>query len=250
VPGAGTLVNAGAVVAGSFLGLLCGRLIPERIRSIAMTALGLTVIFLGLQMALDPHIDPARFHYTGPLPYRPNPLVVIGGMVVGGLIGEAVGLERRLETFGERLKRLVARPGAEGGTGGGHHLVEGFVTATLIYCVGAMAVIGAIQDAAGQPHVLYVKAMLDGISSIMLASGLGIGVGLSAIPLIAYQGGITLATGAVTPFLTLPVLATLTATGGLLITCIGLDMTGIKRLPVGNLLPGVFVASLLAFFIG
>ena len=250
MPGAGTLVNAGAVVAGSFLGLLCGRLIPERIRSIAMTALGLTVIFLGLQMALDPHIDPARFHYTGPLPYRPNPLVVIGGMVVGGLIGEAVGLERRLETFGERLKRLVARPGAEGGTGGGHHLVEGFVTATLIYCVGAMAVIGAIQDAAGQPHVLYVKAMLDGISSIMLASGLGIGVGLSAIPLIAYQGGITLATGAVTPFLTLPVLATLTATGGLLITCIGLDMTGIKRLPVGNLLPGVFVASLLAFFIG
>jgi hypothetical protein len=113
-----------------------------------------------------------------------------------------------------------------------------------------MAVIGPIQDATGQPHVLYVKAMLDGIGSIMLASGLGIGVGLSAIPLVLYQGGITLAAGSVTPFLTLPVLATLTATGGLLIAAIGLDLAGIRRLPVGNMLPGVFVASLLAYFIG
>ena len=124
------------------------------------------------------------------------------------------------------------------------------MTATLMYCIGAMAVIGPIQDAAGQPHVLYVKAMIDGMASIMLASALGIGIALSVIPICLYQGGITLAASQVTPYLTLPVLATLTATGGLLIAAIGLDLTGIKRLPVGNMLPGVFIASILAFFLG
>jgi hypothetical protein len=248
MPGIGTFVNAGAVVIGTLAGLLCGRLIPERVRGTIMAALGLTVLFLGLQMALAPNIDPVKFHYTGPLPYQPSPLVIIGGLVIGSLLGELMQLERRLEDLGNRLQRLVANRAAN--EAGGHGLVEGFVTATLLYCVGAMAVIGPIQDATGQPHVLYVKAMLDGIGSIMLASGLGIGVGLSAIPLVLYQGGITLAAGSVTPFLTLPVLATLTATGGLLIAAIGLDLAGIRRLPVGNMLPGVFVASLLAYFIG
>jgi hypothetical protein len=113
-----------------------------------------------------------------------------------------------------------------------------------------MAVIGSIQDAAGQPHVLYVKAMLDGVGAIMLASTLGVGVALSAIPILLYQGGITLAAGSVERYLTLPVLSTLTATGGLLIAAIGLDLTGIKRLPVGNMLPGVFIAAVLAYFFG
>jgi uncharacterized membrane protein YqgA involved in biofilm formation len=113
-----------------------------------------------------------------------------------------------------------------------------------------MAVIGPIQDAAGQPHVLYIKAMLDGIGSIMLASTLGVGVALSAGSILLYQGLITIAASSITPFLTLPVLATLTATGGLLIAAIGLDLTGIRRLPVGNMLPGVFVASIMAYFLG
>ena len=250
MPGLGTLVNAAAVAAGTLLGLMCGRLIPGRIRTTTMAALGLTVFFLGLQMALDPHLDPARFHYTGPLPYHPNTLVIIGGLVIGSIIGELLELETRLERLGNRLQAWVAGRSAAGTPAGGHSLVEGFVTATLLYCVGAMAVIGPIQDAAGQPHVLYVKAMLDGIGAVMLASGLGIGVGLSIIPVVLYQGGITLAASSITPFLTLPVLATLTATGGLLIAAIGLDLTGIKRLPVGNMLPGVFVASVLAYFVG
>ena len=258
MPGLGTLVNAAAVAAGTLLGLMCGRLIPGRIRTTTMAALGLTVFFLGLQMALDPHIDPAKFHYTGPLPYHPNTLVIIGGLVIGSIIGELLELEARLERLGNGLQAWVAAraalapEGAPGAADGnrGHSLVEGFVTATLLYCVGAMAVIGPIQDAAGQPHVLYVKAMLDGIGAVMLASGLGIGVGLAILPVVVYQGGITLAASSITPFLTLPVLATLTATGGLLIAAIGLDLTGIKRLPVGNMLPGVFVASVLAYFVG
>jgi len=247
MPGLGTLVNAAAVLAGTALGLLSGRIIPDRVRSTTMGALGLTIFYLGMQMALDPRVDPGRLHYTGPLPYHTNPLIIIGGMVIGSILGELMQLEARLERFGQRLQRRFA-PGGAGAEG--RNLVEGFVTATLLYCIGAMAVIGPIQDAVGQPHVLYVKAMLDGIGSVMLAGTLGIGVGLSVLPLCLYQGGITLAASSVAPFLTLPVLATLTATGGLLIAAIGLDLTGIKRLPIGNLLPGVFVASFLAYFLG
>jgi len=245
--GLGTLVNAGAVLGGTTVGLMSGRIIPERVRRTTMGALGLTIFLLGLQMALDPRVDPGKLHYAGPLPYHPNPLILIGGMVLGSILGELLQLEARLERLGQRLQQRVSSS-ADGEQG--HKLVEGFVTATLLYCIGAMAVIGPIQDAVGQPHVLYVKAMLDGISSLMLASTLGIGVGLSVLPLCLYQGGITLAAGSVAHFLTLPVLSTLTATGGLLIAAIGMDLAGIKRFPVGNLLPGVFLASALAYFLG
>jgi len=249
--GIGTIVNVGAVLAGTGAGLLFGRLIPERVRSTAMAAIGLTVLAVGLQMALDPRIDPGKLHYTGPLPYHPNPLVVIGGLVIGGIVGELLRLELRLERFGQRLQALVPRrTGPDGSEVQGPDLVGGFVTASLLYCVGAMAVIGSIQDAAGQPHVLYIKALLDGTSSVVLATTLGPGVGLSALSLGAYQGAITLAASSVASYLTLPVLATLTSTGGLLIAAIGLDLLGLKRLPVGNLLPGVFVAAALAYVIG
>jgi uncharacterized membrane protein YqgA involved in biofilm formation len=246
--GIGTLVNAAAVVGGTGLGLLGGHVIPERIRKTVMGALGLTVFFLGLQMALDPRVDQVKLAYAGPLPYHPNPLVIIGGLVLGSILGELFQLEARLERLGTLIQARVASRGPV--QDGGHTLVEGFVTATLLYCVGAMAVIGPIQDAAGQPHVLYVKALLDGIGAVMLTAALGVGVGLSALPILLYQGGLTLAAGSVAPYLTVPVVATLTATGGLLIAAIGLDLAGIKRLPVGNMLPGIFVAAGLAYFLG
>jgi uncharacterized membrane protein YqgA involved in biofilm formation len=249
IAGIGTLVNAAAILAGTALGYLSGRLIPDRVRKTAMAAMGLTIFFLGMQMALDPRVDPARLRYTGPLPYHPNPLIIIGGLVLGSVLGEFMQLEDRLERFGTRLQQWASAL-SPAGAGEGHSLVEGFVTATLMFCIGAMAVIGPIQDAAGQPHVMYVKAMIDGVCSVMLASALGLGVALSALPVLAYQGGITLAAERVTPFLTLPVLTMLTATGGLLIAAIGLDVAGIRRLPVGNMLPGVFVASILAYFLG
>jgi uncharacterized membrane protein YqgA involved in biofilm formation len=113
-----------------------------------------------------------------------------------------------------------------------------------------MAVIGSFQDAAGQPQVLYIKALLDGVASVVLATTLGGGVGLSVLPLAIYQGGITLAASRITGVLTVPVLGTLTASGGLLIAAIGLALLEIKRLPIGNLLPGIFVAAALAWFVG
>jgi uncharacterized membrane protein YqgA involved in biofilm formation len=252
----GTLVNVLAILGGSAIGLLFGRLIPERVRRIAMTAIGLAVIAQGLQMAIDPRVDATKFAYHGTLPYHPNMLVVIGGLVIGGIIGELLQIEKRLEDFGHWIKEMVERiPALAPKTvaepdAGGHNLVEGFVTASLLYCVGAMAVLGAIADGAGDPSILYVKALLDGIASIVLATTMGVGVALSVLPLFLYQGAISLASGLIAPYLTLPVISTLTATGGLLIAAIGLDLTGIKRLPIGNLLPGVFVAAILAYFLG
>lgn len=256
MPGLGTIVNAAAILAGVTLGLLFGRMIPERVKATTMQALGLAVFNLGMQMALDPHIEHSAVPYSGSLPYHPNLLIIIGGLVAGSILGEFLHLERRLEAFGNNLQRIAAKlpllsaSKANEADSGSHNLVEGFVTASLVYCVGAMAVIGAIQDATGQPHVLYVKAMLDGIGSIVFASTLGVGVALSVIPLVLYQGGITFAAAGVAPYLTVPVLATLTATGGLLIAAIGVDLMGIKRLPIGNMLPGVFIAAGMAYFLG
>lgn len=253
----GTFVNIAAILAGTALGLGFGRLIPERLRRITMQAIGLAVLAIGLQMAIDPRVSSAAVPYAGKLPYYPNLLVMVGGLVIGAIIGELLQIELRLERFGHRLQQLAARMPAIAPVNGnnqpdakGHRLVEGFVTASLLYCVGAMAVIGAIKDGVGDPSILYLKATLDGVASVVLASTFGIGVGLSVIPLIIYQGGISLASSFIAPVLTVPVLATLTAVGGLLIASIGLDMLGIKRLPVGNLLPAIFVAAALAYFFG
>jgi uncharacterized protein len=256
--GIGTLVNVGAIVAGSGVGLLFGRAIPGRVRATAMAAIGLSVLGIGLQMAIDPRVDASKLAGGATGPFHPNPLVVIGGLVVGGIVGELLQLELRLERFGAWMQALARRrrgaepaaaADADGAAEQGHDLVEGFVTASLLFCVGAMAVIGSIQDAAGQPEVLLVKALLDGVASIVLASTLGPGVALSALPLALYQGGITAGAGSVAGWLTGPVLGTLTSAGGLLIGAIGLDLLGIKRLPIGNLLPGVFVAAALAYFV-
>ena len=246
--GIGTLANVGAVLAGTAVGVTFGRFIPERVRNVAMGAIGLAVIGLGLQMALDPRIDPSRFPYAGTLPYHPNPLVIIGGLVGGSILGELLHIEARIERLG--LWAHARLSGRQASEAGGTRFAEGFMTASLIYCVGAMAIIGALQDAAGQPQVLYVKAMLDGIGAVMLASALGAGVGLSALSLALYQGGITLGAAFVMSWLSLPVMATLTSSGGLLIAAIGFDLCGFKRLPVGNMLPGVFLAAVLARFFG
>jgi uncharacterized membrane protein YqgA involved in biofilm formation len=244
--GIGTIVNAGAVLAGSAVGLAGGRLIPERVRSTTMAAIGLAVFALGVQMAVDPRVDGA-----GPA-WRPDPLVVIGGLVLGGILGELLRIELRLEQLGVRLRDWArGLPFARRPAGGdGRDLVEGFVTASVLYCVGVMGVLGPIQDAAGQPQLLFVKALLDGFIAIVLAATLGAGVALSALTVAVYQGSLTLAAGFVAPWLGPPVLATLTAAGGVLVAAVGLDVAGIKRLPVGNLLPGAFVAAAIAGLVG
>ena len=130
-------------------------------------------------------------------------------------------------------------------------MAEAFVTASLLYCIGAMAIMGALQDGLGdEPTILYAKSALDGIASVALTSTLGMGVVFSVIPLLVYQGAITLAAGWVQGLLTDPVVAEMNATGGLLILAIGLDILQIRKLPIGNLLPAIFVAAAIAIAVG
>ena len=214
----GTTVNAAAILSGSLLGLKGGHLLSGRVRNTIMAGLGLAVLLIGAQLALKSR----------------EPMIVIGSLIGGGLAGELLGIERRLEALGARLGERFKGAGP---------IAEGFVTATLLYCVGAMAIMGALQDGlGGRPAILYAKAALDGIASVALASTLGVGVLFSAFPLFAYQGAITLCASLAQRLLTPGVVQEMNAVGGLLIVAISLDLLGVKKLPVGNLLPAVFLA--------
>jgi uncharacterized protein len=214
----GTLVNAAAIILGSFLGLRGGHLLSGRVRETVMSGLGLAVLLIGVQLALKSH----------------EPMIVIGSLIFGGVIGELCRIEARLESFGAWLGRRFKGSG---------QVAEGFVTASLLYCVGAMAIMGALQDGLGaKPDILYAKSALDGIASVALASTLGVGVLFSALPLLLYQGAITLGASLAQQILTPAVVQEMNAVGGLLIVAISLDLLGVKRLPVGNLLPAVFLA--------
>ncbi len=221
----GTTINAAAIIAGCAIGHFAGRFITPPLRRTMMAGLGLAVLLVGIQLALQ----------------GKNILIIIASLIIGGIIGELVGIERQLRRLGERLQERFSGHGT---------IAEGFVTASLLYCVGAMAIMGALQDGVGEtPTILYAKAALDGIASIALTATLGAGVVLSIIPLIIYQGGITLIAGWATIIMTEPAIAEMNGVGGLLIVAIGLDLLDIKRLPIGNLLPGVFIALILVHLI-
>jgi uncharacterized membrane protein YqgA involved in biofilm formation len=212
----GTLVNTAAVIVGTGLGLAVGGRLSDRMQRIITTGLGLATLLIGTQMALKSQ----------------NLLVVIASLVLGGLLGEWLDLESRLERMGERLRRAA-------GSGSGT-FVAGFVTASLVFCVGPMTIVGSIQEGLGAgPELLYTKALLDGAASVAFASGLGVGVGFAAVTVLVLQGGLTLFGGQLAILLRPDVLAEMTATGGLLIVAIGFLLLEIKRLPVANLLPAL-----------
>ncbi|MEW6727257.1 MAG: DUF554 domain-containing protein [Bacillota bacterium] len=219
----GTVVNVAAICIGSILGLVIKRGIPERVSETVMQGLALAVILIGLQMAFQTR----------------NPLIVIGSLALGGLVGAAIDIEGKLDRLGRWLESKV------GGNGHGE-IGRAFVAASLIFCVGAMAIMGSIEDGlTGEAKTLFAKSMLDGIASIIFASTMGIGVIFSAIPVLLYQGSITLAAGAVSPYLSPWVVAELTATGGLIIVGIGVTILNVNgfRVRVGNLLPAIFIAA-------
>ncbi|MBC7106744.1 MAG: DUF554 domain-containing protein [Firmicutes bacterium] len=220
----GTLVNVAAIAAGSFLGVVARKGIPSGVRDTVMQGVGLAVLLIGFKMAWETR----------------NPLIVVGSLALGGAAGELLALEERLDRAGRWLEARVA--GA--GTG---EVARAFVTATLVFCVGAMAIMGAIEDGlGGVPHILYTKAILDGVTSVVFGSALGIGVLFSALPVLVYQGGLTLAARVVGGILTPPVVAELTAAGGLIIVGIGINLLGLARIRTGNLLPAIVFAALIA----
>ncbi len=220
----GTLVNIGAVIGGCLIGHFAGKLISAPLRRTMMAGLGLAVLLVGLQLALQ----------------GTQILLIICSLVVGGILGELIGIERRLRRMADRLQERFSSHGS---------IAEGFVTASLLYCVGAMAIMGALQDGVGDaPTILYAKAALDGIASIALTATLGVGVVLSIFPLLIYQGGITLLAGWAGNVMTDTAITEMNGVGGLLIIAIALDLLDLKQLPVGNLLPAVFVALFLVHF--
>ncbi|MBE0477105.1 MAG: DUF554 domain-containing protein [Coriobacteriia bacterium] len=232
----GVAVNVAAVLVGTAVGLLFGKLIPERFRTTVVSGVGLFTIAIGLKMTIATE----------------SPLLLAGSLVVGAVIGESLRLEHRLERFGAALKDAAKRvpwlAAEANGESGGHRMVEGFVTASLLYCVGAMTVLGSLQSGMGDPTLLYIKSLLDGTMAIPFATMFGVGVGFSIIPIAAIQGSLALAAHSVEPYMTASVIRELSAAGGALIAGIGLDLLGIKRLPIGNLLPAVVVAGVLAWF--
>ncbi|MCP4020905.1 MAG: DUF554 domain-containing protein, partial [Desulfobacteraceae bacterium] len=194
----GTIVNCAAIIAGSLVGALFKKGIPDNYNKTVMHALGLATILIGIKGALG----------------CDDILVVIISLAVGTLIGEFLGIENGLESLGKFLETRLVK--------GNGNIAKGFVTATLIYCVGSMAIVGSIESGlTGNHDTLFAKATLDGIASIIFTSSLGIGVIFSAVPVLLYQGSITLMAGLLKPFLIAQVVSQMTSVGGLLIVAIG-----------------------------
>ena len=214
----GTIVNTLAIIAGSLTGLFFKGGIPEKYSKTIMHAIGLAVILIGLKTALK----------------TDDILIIIISLAFGSVIGEMLRIEDRLEGFGKWLGRLVS--------GDNEGVAKGFVAASLIYCVGAMAIVGSLESGlSGNHQTLFAKSLLDGIGSILFASTLGIGVLFSAVSVFLYQGAITLAASTLKHFLTPVVVAQMSAIGGLLIMAIGLNLLEIKKLKIGNMLPAIFI---------
>lgn len=219
----GTLVNAAAVLGGSLIGLLLKQKLSTQYQQTIMHGLALAVGLIGLQMAFKTQ----------------NILIVILSVVIGGLIGEFIAIDNWLTRFGDWLNSQV---GSKFGRVG-----EGFITGSLVFCVGAMAIVGSIQDGlTGDASTLYAKSMLDAVASAVFAAGMGIGVALSSISVLLYQGSITLLASSLSGIIADGMIIEMTAVGGLLIMGISLLMLEIKTIKVANLLPAIPVAAVLA----
>lgn len=219
----GTLVNAAAVIAGSLLGLLFHRRFPEKIRSIVFQGIGLTTLLIGMQMALK--ID--------------NLLILIFSILIGGMIGESLNLETQVNRLGERLKHQVHSRD--------DRFIDGLVTAFLIFCIGSMTIVGSLDEGLRGDHsLLLAKSILDGFTSIALASTYGIGVLMSVIPLLVFQGGITALAVIAQPLFTPTLINQLTSIGGILILGLGLNLLEIKKIRIINLLPALVIGILLS----
>jgi len=201
------------------LGFLLKRGLPEPYSNLIMQGIGLSVVVIGIDSSLKTE----------------NMLLVIMSLVIGGIIGQAAGIEKRLDSLGEMAQ-------ARFGGNGSSTFSQGFVNASLIFCVGAMAIVGSLDAGLkGDYMTLYAKSMLDGITSMVLSTTLGIGVAFSAVAVFLYQGTLTLASGALFPLLSDAVVNEMSAVGGILIIGIGLSMLGIRKFNTGSLLPAIFI---------
>lgn len=225
----GNYVNAAAIIVGTILGILIHKGLKEDYKNTMMQAIGLSVLFIGAATALNGLLDPES-----------EAILFIISLVIGGIVGEMLRLDNALNRLGQFLQNRVGR--------GDHNVARGFVTASLIFCVGTMAIIGSLESGLrGNYDMLFAKSILDGVTSMILATTLGIGVAFSAAAVFIYQGAIILFAGTLEPILTIQVIREISIIGGILIFAIGLNMLEIIKVKTVNLLPAVLVPVLYYF---
>ena len=217
----GVAVNTATVIIGSFFGLIFKKGIPERFKDGLMKGIGLCTIYIGISGTLQ----------------GSNTIVLILSMVIGVLIGTWINIDKRFNSVSQRIEKKLSKGGEESGG-----FAKGFITACLVFCIGSMTIVGSLEAGLnGDNKMIFIKSILDLISSFVLASSLGFGVMVSAVFVLLFQGAIVLLSSAVAPLLTDSVINEMVCVGSLLIFALGLDLTGIKKLKVMNYLPAVFV---------
>ncbi|QKG80286.1 DUF554 domain-containing protein [Tenuifilum thalassicum] len=222
----GTLINVGAILVGGTLGLIIGSKLPERYSKVFFQVVGLFTLVLGFSMALKTE----------------KPLLVIFSLILGAVSGTIFDLEKRLSGFSDSIKN---RFNVKGNT-----FSEGLIVAFLLYCMGSLTVLGAIEEGTGgYPNLFFVKSLMDGFSSIVLASTLGVGVLFSVIPLLLYQGGLTVLASYASHYLSDMMVNELSAVGGILLIALGLNILEVKRFDVLNFIPSlIFIVIFVSFF--
>jgi uncharacterized membrane protein YqgA involved in biofilm formation len=219
----GTAINVLTVITGSIVGLILHTRLPQKLSAIIFQVIGLFTLFLGVSMALK----------------TANFLIMIFSLFLGVILGQWLNIEAGLNCLSERLKiRLKSK---------NDKFAEGLITAFLLFCMGSMTILGAFEEGlGGKPNLLLAKSLLDGFSSIALSAAMGVGVLFAVVPLLLYQGGLTLLAGLLKGFLTEPVINEMTAVGGILLIGLGLNILEIKQLKISNMLPALLVAVILA----
>lgn len=240
--GTGTLINIVAVFVGGALGLLLGARLPGRVRETIMHGLGLMTLVIGFQLSLK----------------TDNVLIVLGSLLLGGIVGELLRIEDQIDHLGRWLEQNTGGGGApvperlpDAGRLGSSRFSHAFLTASLVFCVGPMAILGSIQDGLSRDYALLaVKSTLDLFAALAFASTLGPGVIFAALTVLVYQGALTLGAGWASRVLTDPMVAEMTATGGVVMLALGLGLLEIKRIRAGNLLPALIIAPVVVAVIG
>ena len=227
----GTLLNIATVLLGGLIGLLFGARIPDPLKSTVISGMGLFTAAMGVQMFLNTE----------------NPLIVLGALLIGTLLGEWWRIEDGLQNLGKFLEQRFSKEGEDGS----NKFVRGFLTASLLFCVGPMTILGSIQDGLkGDYNLLAVKSGLDGFAALAFASTLGVGVMFSTIIIIVYQGGISLLAAQLDAIVTPAMMNELTATGGVILLGLAISsLLEIKKIRVGNMLPGLAIAPLIVWIL-
>lgn len=223
----GTIVNVVAIILGSIIGTLLNKGIKDSYKNTIMNGIGISVIVIGISGGIDSN----------------NTILVILSVVLGSLMGELINIQTKLDNLGDGLQNRLGQ--------GDSTFSQGFVTATLIFCIGAMAIVGALESGlSGNHDTLFAKSIIDGTTAIILASTLGIGVAFAAIPVFLYQGSITLLASYVKDIFSEQLVTEMSAVGGILIIAIGINILGLKKIKVGNMIPAIFIPIIYFVFTG